>query len=237
MDGSPRKPTNCRRTGVSRGGYGGLACAAGFALLTGVLAAGALLDLDVAVRDWVDAHRPEPLRLAAKALYFLGSANLIASILLVGAALLAVRDRTPRPVLLVLVTAVTSYVVVVPLKMLTDRSAPHAPWPDAVRLFTHDAGWSYPSGHVVNTLIWYPVLLALVERALRRPLAAHLTRTLLVAPVVVVFVAVTYLGYHWITDCVAGVLLGLALRQALRRLPLDRGVTRGWRPGRRLRLE
>jgi membrane-associated phospholipid phosphatase len=237
MDGSPRKPTNCRRTGVSRGGYGGLACAAGFALLTGVLAAGALLDLDVAVRDWVDAHRPEPLRLAAKALYFLGSANLIASILLVGAALLAVRDRTPRPVLLVLVTAVTSYVVVVPLKMLTDRSAPHAPWPDAVRLFTHDAGWSYPSGHVVNTLIWYPVLLALVERALRRPLAAHLTRTLLVAPVVVVFVAVTYLGYHWITDCVAGVLLGLALRQALRRLPLDRGVRRGWRPGRRLRLE
>lgn len=203
-----------------RGGYTGLACAAGFVLLTWALAAGVLLDLDVAVRDWVDAHRPEALRLAAKALYFLGSANLIAAILLVAALLFAVRDRTPRPVLLVLVTAVTSYVVVVPLKVLTDRSAPHAPWVGAERLFAHDAGWSYPSGHVVNTLIWYPVLLALVERALRRPLAAGLRRTSLVVPVVVVFVAVTYLGYHWVTDCVAGVLLGVALRQALARLPL-----------------
>jgi hypothetical protein len=81
-----------------RGGYGVmLASAAGFALLTWALAAGAFLDADLAVRDWVDAHRPEPLRLAAKGLYFLGSANLVASVLLVAAALLAVRDRTPRP--------------------------------------------------------------------------------------------------------------------------------------------
>lgn len=204
-----------------RGGYGEVVFAAGFALLAWALAAGALLDLDIAVRDWVDAHRPEPLRLAAKALYFLGSANLIASILFVAALLLAVRDRTPRPVLLVLVTAAASYVVVVPLKILTDRSAPHAPWPDAVQLFTHDAGWSYPSGHVVNTLIWYPVLVALATRALRRPPPERVRRALLVAPVVIVFVAVTYLGYHWVTDCVAGVLLGLALRLALRRLPLE----------------
>jgi membrane-associated phospholipid phosphatase len=204
-----------------RGRYGEVVLAAAFALLTWALAAGAFLDLDVAVRDWVDAHRPEPLRLAAKALYFLGSANLIASILLVAAVPLAARDRTVRPVLLVLVTAATSYVVVVPLKILTDRSAPHSPWPDAVQLFTHDAGWSYPSGHVVNTLIWYPVLVALIERALRRKLAARVGRTLLVAPVVIVFVAVTYLGYHWLTDSVAAVLLGLALRLALHRLPLE----------------
>jgi membrane-associated phospholipid phosphatase len=136
--------------------------------------------------------------------------------LLVAAALLAVRDRTPRPVLRVLVTAAASYAVVVPLKVLTDRSAPHAPWPDAVQLFTHDAGWSYPSGHVVNTLIWYPVVIALVERWLRRPLAARVRRTLLVLPVVIVFLAVTYLGYHWLTDCAAGVLLGLALDRVLR---------------------
>jgi membrane-associated phospholipid phosphatase len=173
-----------------RGRYGEVVLAAAFALLTWALAAGAFLDLDVAVRDWVDAHRPEPLRLAAKGLYFLGSANLIASILLVAAALLAVRDRAMRPVLLVLVTAAASYVVVVPLKVLIDRSAPHAPWPDAVQLFTHDAGWSYPSGHVVNTLIWYPVLIALVERALRRPLPVRVRRAVLIAPVVIVFVTV-----------------------------------------------
>ncbi len=83
---------------------------------------------------------------------------------------------------------------------------------------THDAGWSYPSGHVVNTLIWYPVFLLLVERALRRQLAGRTRRVVLVAPVVIVFATVTYLGYHWVTDSVAGVLLGSALWLVLRRL-------------------
>jgi membrane-associated phospholipid phosphatase len=194
---------------------------AAFAGLTAALAAGAFLDADVAVRDWCDAHRPEPLRLAAKGLNFLGSANLLAPILLAVALVVAVRDHTPRPVLRVLVTAAASYVVAIPIKMLTDRSAPRAPWPDAVRLFTHEAGWSYPSGHVLNTLIWYPVLVLLVERLLRHPIDPRLRRAILVVPVVIVAATVTYLGFHWLTDGAAGVLLGLGLERVLRRLPLD----------------
>lgn len=210
---------------VATGGRDWWTCAvylAAFAGLTAALAAGALLGADVAVRDWCDAHRPEPLRLAAKGLNVLGSANLLATVLLVVALVLAVRDRTPRPVLRVLVTAAASYVVVIPIKVLTDRSAPHAPWPDPERLFTHDAGWSYPSGHVLNTLIWYPVLIVLVDRLLRRPIDPRLRRAILVAPVVIVSGAVTYLGFHWLTDSAAGVLLGLGLQRALRRLPLER---------------
>ncbi|HEV7708520.1 MAG TPA: phosphatase PAP2 family protein [Asanoa sp.] len=198
-----------------------LALVAGFAVLTWALATGAFLDVDLAIRDWSDAHRPEPARLVAKTLYFLGSANLIAAILIVVAGALAARDRTLRPVLLVIVTAAASYVVVVPLKMAADRSAPHAPWPDAVELFANDAGWSYPSGHAVNTLIWYPVLVLLIERALRRPLPTAARRAMLITPVVIVFAAITYLGFHWLTDSVAGVLLGAALWLVLRRLPLD----------------
>jgi membrane-associated phospholipid phosphatase len=195
---------------------------AAFAGLTGALAAGAFLDADVAVRDWCDAHRPEPLRLAAKGLNVIGSANLLAPVLLVVALVVAVRDRTPRPVLRVLVTVAASYVVVVPIKMLTDRSAPHAPWPDQARLFTHDAGWSYPSGHVLNTIIWYPVLVVLADRLLRDPIEPRLRRAILIAPVVVVAATVTYLGFHWLTDSAAGVLVGLGLERALRRLPLER---------------
>jgi membrane-associated phospholipid phosphatase len=189
------------------------ALAASFVALTAALAIGAFLDIDIAVRDWCDTHRPEPLRLAAKSVYFLGSANLIAPALLALAIPIAVRDRTPGPVLRVLVTAAASYVVVVPLKILTDRSAPHAPWHDAVEIFANDAGWSYPSGHVVNAVIWYPVLVLLVERLRRRPLADRTRHAVLAVPVVVVFVAVTYLGFHWLTDSLAGLLLGLALNR------------------------
>ncbi|MEV0714901.1 phosphatase PAP2 family protein [Asanoa sp. NPDC050611] len=192
-----------------------LAPLVGFALLTGALAAGAFLELDVVVRDWCDAHRPRAGFLVAKALYFLGSANLIAAILLVVAVLLGLRDRTVRPAVAVVGTALVSYVVVVPLKVWTDRSAPHAPWYDAVEVFANDAGWSYPSGHVVNTLIWYPVVVLLAERAVHRPLSTVVRRAVLVVPVVLVFASVTYLGYHWLTDSVAGLLLGLALAQSL----------------------
>jgi membrane-associated phospholipid phosphatase len=193
----------------------GVAALAGFALLTWALATGAFLEVDVMVRDWCDQHRPPAGFAVAKALYFLGSANLVAAILLAAAVPLGIRDRTVRPALAVVGTALVSYVVVVPLKVWTDRSAPHAPWYDAVELFANDAGWSYPSGHVVNTLIWYPVVVLLLERWTRRPLGTVARRLVLVVPVVVVFASVTYLGYHWLTDSVAGVLLGLALAQSL----------------------
>lgn len=205
-----------------RGWWVDAALGAGFVLLTAALAAGAFLDLDVAVRDWCDAHRPEALRMVAKGLNFLGSANLIAVILLGLAVVVAVRERTPRPLLPIFVTLAVSYVVVVPLKILTDRSAPHSARPNAVELFTNDNGWSYPSGHVLNTLIWYPLLIVLLDRLLRRPLPDRAQLTIRVAPVVIVSAAVTYLGFHWLTDVAAGLLLGLLLYRVLRRMSMER---------------
>lgn len=189
---------------------------AGFLGLTAALAWGALLDLDVALRDWCDTHRPEALRLPARALNFLGSANLLFPLLLALATVSALRQRSPRLVLVVAVTFAASYVVVVPLKILTDRAAPRSAKPAAVELFANDAGWSYPSGHVVNAVIWYPVLLMLLDHMLRRPLPPAVRTAILVVPVVTAFVTVTYLSFHWFTDAVAGVLLGIALHRLLR---------------------
>jgi hypothetical protein len=57
-----------------------------------------------------------------------------------------------------------------------------------------------PSGHGLNTPIWYPVLILLVDRLLRHPIDARLRRAILVAPVAIVAGTVTYLGFHWFTD-------------------------------------
>lgn len=188
----------------------------GFVGLTAALAVGALLDLDIALRNWCDTHRPAVLRLPARALNFLGSANLLFPLLLALAAVCALRQRSPRFVLSVAVTFAASYLVVVPLKMLTDRAAPRSAKPAAVELFANDAGWSYPSGHVFNAVIWYPVLLMLLDHLLRRPLPPAARTAILVVPVVTTFVTVTYLSFHWFTDAVAGVLLGIALQRLLR---------------------
>jgi membrane-associated phospholipid phosphatase len=189
---------------------------AGFVGLTAALAAGALLDVDIALRNWCDTHRPAVLRPPARALNFLGSANLLFPLLLALAAVCALRQRSPRLVLSVVVTFAASYLVVVPLKMLTDRAAPRSAKPAAVELFANDAGWSYPSGHVFNAVIWYPVLLMLLDHLLRRPLPPAARTAILVVPVVTTFVTVTYLSFHWITDAIAGVLLGIAVQRLLR---------------------
>ncbi|HEX8631769.1 MAG TPA: phosphatase PAP2 family protein [Catenuloplanes sp.] len=200
---------------------------AGFVVLTALLAGGALLDVDLAVRDWCDSHRPEWARLVARGLNFAGSASLLAGVLLVAAGVVGFRRRSVRPVLRVLVTLAASYLVVVPIKMLTDRAAPHSPRAHAVELFTNDLGWSYPSGHVFNTVIWYPVLAALLGALLRRPVADRTRRLIRVVPVVVVCGTVTYLGFHWLTDAVAGLLLGVVVDRALARVPWEEAGSDG----------
>ncbi|HEU5108969.1 MAG TPA: phosphatase PAP2 family protein [Micromonosporaceae bacterium] len=200
---------------------------AGFVALTGALALGALPDLDLAVRDWVLAHRWEPLWHLARSLNHVGSANLLAAVCLVLAVPLAVRRRTPRPLLPVVAAYGLSYLVVGPLKVLFDRAAPRSPQPDAVELFGHPAGdLSYPSGHVVNAVIWYQVVVLLLDawsqgwsrRGGGAPgggLPEAVRLSIRVAPPVVVSLTVTYLAFHWVTDVLAALALGVVLDRIL----------------------
>lgn len=195
------------------------------AALTAALAAGALLSSDIAVRDWVDSHRPRPAYLAARVFNFLGQGSLLALASLVAAVWLMRRYRSVRPLLPVAVVYVGLILVIGPLKLLTDRVAPHHPSGSA-EFFT--GGMSYPSGHLANTVVWYGLLTVLLGGVLG-PTAR---RWLRIVPPVVVGVTVTYLGYHWLTDGFAGLFAGVLLDRALRRIdwnrvPLPSGV-RKW---------
>ena len=191
---------------------------AGLVALTAALAAGHLLGPDLAVRDWVLAHRFGPLWWLARSLNHLGSANLLAAGCLVVAVPAAVRDRTWRPLLAVVAAYALSYLVVGPLKLLFDRAAPRSPLADAVDLFGDPGGLSYPSGHVVNAVIWYGVLALLLDAWSRGRLPGPVHRALRVVPPVLVSATVTYLAFHWVTDVLAGLALGLLLDRLLTRL-------------------
>jgi membrane-associated phospholipid phosphatase len=207
--------------GVLAGWLPELALLAAFVALTAALAAGRLLDLDLAVRDWALAHRWEPLWWLARSLNHLGSANLLAAVCLVVAVPVAVRDRTWRPLLPVVAAFGVSYLVVGPLKLLFDRAAPRSPLWDAVELFGDPGDLSYPSGHVVNAVIWYRVLVLLLDAWCRRSrpdLPEPVRRGLRLVPPVLVSCTVTYLAFHWLTDVLAGLALGLLLDRLLARL-------------------
>ena len=96
--------------------------------------------------------------------------------------------------------------------------------PNRTHLFNDAAvgslGMSYPSGHVANALVWYGVI-ALLAGALVGGLAPRTLVTLRVLPPVIVFCTTTYLSFHWITDSVAGLFLGLVLIRLMARVPWD----------------
>ena len=197
---------------------------AGFVLLTVALARGHLLSLDVWVADWAKSHRPIPLYWILRVFNYLGQGGQVlmpVAILLAGLA--AWRLRSVRPLLLFAGTAVLTYVTIGPLKIWLDRAAPNFKGPHREILFNPDASgkyaMSYPSGHVANAVVWYFIIAILVGLLVGRPLPARARLALRVVPPVVVFITTTYTGFHWITDSVAGLLLGLILARLLARVP------------------
>jgi membrane-associated phospholipid phosphatase len=213
-----------------RGWWADLALLAAFAALTAALASGHLLALDVRVAGWVDGHRPPPLYRAARALNYLGQGGLVLTpVSVVLAALVAWRRRSVRPALVVVAAFLLTSVTIGPLKIWLDRAAPHFAGPDRAVLFNpHASGGaalSYPSGHVANALVWYGVIALLVSALLRAtnrpPPGPRAAAALRVLPPLAVFCSTTYLGFHWLSDSVAGLLLGLVLTRLLARVRWD----------------
>jgi membrane-associated phospholipid phosphatase len=203
---------------------------AGFGALTFALARGQLLGVDRAVADWAQAHQPAWLYWPARVLNYLGQGGqvLLSSAVLLAAAL-GWRRRSVRPVLPIIGAFVLTYVTIGPLKLWFDRAAPHSRLADRAELFNDlppgEYGLSYPSGHVANAIVWYGVI-ALLARALLRALdrptpSPAALMAIRVLPPAIVFTTTTYLAFHWITDSVAGLLLGLFLTRLLARVSWD----------------
>lgn len=190
--------------------------AVAFVVVTLALAAGAFLGWDMAVRDFVDAHRPSVPYWLARAGNVLGQGGYMAELVLVLAVVLGWRRHSVRPVLPVAVAFLLTFGTLTPLKAWTDRAAPHATVPHPERLGS--GGVSYPSGHLTNAIVWYGVLALLLAPWL--PVLWR--RVIRVAPPVVLCITTVYLGYHWVTDTVAGLLLGLVLGRIMDRIPWDR---------------
>ncbi len=89
-------------------------------------------------------------------------------------------------------------------------------FPDILPSLGHPVGkYSFPSGHVLRATIAYGLVLYLAERwELFGRDSARLSPVLVL---VVFFIgyAVVYLGWHWLSDAVGGLLLGLTLLFAL----------------------
>lgn len=200
-----------------------IAMAAAFVVLSVFLVwPSAVVELDILLRDLSDANRPQWAEAIAVNTNKLGQGGLLGGIALGVSAILAHRLRTVRPMIAFLaVYGMTGSVLVV--KYVLTRVYPH--WPDAdtppyadaaqATLFTTlEPFGAYPSGHVLNTIVWYGFFVFL--------LGAHATawqrRIFLLAPPLIVTFSTTYLGYHWLTDAAGGFLIGMIIIRIIQRI-------------------
>ena len=85
-------------------------------------------------------------------------------------------------------------------------------FPDILPSLGHHVGkYSFPSGHVLRATIAYGLVLYLAERWELFGRDSSRLSPVLVLVVLLVGYAVIYLGWHWFSDAVGGLLLGLTL--------------------------
>lgn len=212
-----------------------IGCYAGaFAALTaGLVAGGPLVELDLAVHDWAATHRPGALEAAGRVLNRLGQGGVLLALCVVLALWLGVRRwrraagwwSAAAPLAYVVAAAVLVVPSVLAVKAATARGAPSselAPEQTVLvpgELPAGEYAFGYPGGHVVNTVVWYGVGLVVAIWLLRAygraapPVALRLV--VRIAPPVIVLATTTYLSFHWLTDGLAGLALGLLIDRLL----------------------
>jgi membrane-associated phospholipid phosphatase len=85
-------------------------------------------------------------------------------------------------------------------------------FPDILPSLGHQVGkYSFPSGHVLRATITYGLVLYLAERWELFGRDSSRLSPVLVLVVFFVGYAVVYLGWHWLSDAIGGLLLGLTL--------------------------
>jgi membrane-associated phospholipid phosphatase len=200
-----------------------IAAIAGLVLLTAdLLYEGAVRRADGAVSAWVTAHAHRSWDIVLPPLTFVGQRGFVVLPLLVVTVLAMRRTRSARPLAVIAGALLTTAVVVGTMKLAFGRTAPGY----GDDLFGA-GGLSYPSGHAVNTILIWTLLLRMLAglygggrlRWLRRPG----TRAAVVAAVALAnAVGMVGLDYHWVSDVVAGWTIGLVLAM-LAPSPLPRG--------------
>ncbi len=170
---------------------------------------GPLTQLDIWVQSWDGQASYPALNDTAKLYDKMGQRSVLVPILLLVAGVFARKHRTWRPVVLAMVSFLVLNVVVGAMKILIGRAETETGSVDVLA-----GGVIYPSGHSSNMVLSGGLIIYLFWRYAADPPLRRLT-VLIASLTTLTIVTSLYLGSHWQTDLVAGVLVGGLLLQSV----------------------
>jgi membrane-associated phospholipid phosphatase len=179
-------------------------CSVAFATLGLRVRSGATQAFDLAVMRWMGAHQSKTLSYAADQLTHLGTGIVVLTV--VGVTALLLWNTAHKHSARLLLAAVAGNIILNNvLKLLFDR-----PRPDVFVWQTTALSSSFPSGHAMSATVCYGTVAYLAARLQKHHWARVLT--LGSAAILILLICMTrlYLGVHYPSDVIAGMLVGLA---------------------------
>jgi len=159
---------------------------------------------DEAILRWLSAHHSKALTSAMLEITTLGTGTVLLMIVCV-AALFLTLTKHKYSALLLLVATSGGLLLDMVLKLQFNRPRPHVfIWG------TQAFGSSFPSGHAMGATITYSTVAYLAARLHRRAWARWLTMSVALLVILLIGVSRVYLGVHYPSDVLAGMIMGLA---------------------------
>ncbi len=160
----------------------------------------ALRTWDVPIQHWVEGHRSDTLDTLFRVISRLGSNLLVFAVL--GPLLLVLGRRCRTMAFTLAISVLARSPIEFLIKELVDR-----PRPNFDRL-VDGTGPSHPSGHVLAAIALWGLLPPMVAALTHRHFWWWASTVVGIVVVVLVAACRVYLGVHWFSDVVQGLLLG-----------------------------
>lgn len=175
-----------------------------FAMLAKTVQQGTTQMFDEGVMAYLGQHRIGWIERSLIEITALGTGLVVIVIVAIAATFLWL-TRHKYSAILLLVSTGGGLIVNNILKLIFDRERPQA-----FEWLAHASSSSFPSGHAMSAAIVYATVGYLAARLQRRRWARWLTMFLAFCMIVLICVSRLYLGVHYPSDVLAGLILGLA---------------------------
>jgi undecaprenyl-diphosphatase len=181
-----------------------IACTWVFVTLASNVQSGATQAFDDAVMRWMGEHRIAWIERSLLEITALGT-GLVVMMIVIIAALFLTATQHRFSAFLLLVASAGGLILNTILKSSFDR-----PRPQIFEWLTNPSGSSFPSGHAMGSAIVYFTVAYLIARLEKRRWMRAVTIMVSLLLVLLISVSRLYLGVHYPSDVIAGMIIGLA---------------------------